>query len=192
MGLLSIAPMSGYDLALAADKSIAHFWPISKTQIYQELARLEDLGLVDGTRVSQDKLPDKRVFNLTQAGEEALDDWMEHTAPDPGTMRNPFLLRFFFGHRMSNERMRQLLSEERRKIEVKRDHLARVVELLADYPDAVFGRMAALYGVRHAEAHIKWVDEIEPELPRHPHRPDPRRKFAPTAGRLFEKAPARE
>jgi DNA-binding PadR family transcriptional regulator len=62
LGLLTFAPTSGYDLAIAADRSIANFWPISKSQVYSELRRLEKLGLVRSREVEQDKRPDKRVF----------------------------------------------------------------------------------------------------------------------------------
>src|SRR6266498_1174193 len=37
LGLLSIAPMSGYDLYQAVEGSTGHFWPISKSQVYAEL-----------------------------------------------------------------------------------------------------------------------------------------------------------
>src|SRR5258708_33266176 len=76
MALLSFAPMSGYELARAADRSISRFWPISKPQVYAELQRLEGLGFVEATDVVHDKLPDKRVFRLTGAGGRALDGWL--------------------------------------------------------------------------------------------------------------------
>src|SRR5437870_9043848 len=60
LGLLSIAPMSGYDLHQAVDRSVRHIWPISKSQVYAELARLVPLGLIAGTDVAQARLPDER------------------------------------------------------------------------------------------------------------------------------------
>ena len=52
LGLLSIVPMSGYDLAQAAERMVGRFWPVSKSQVYAELARLEPLGLVQGTEIA--------------------------------------------------------------------------------------------------------------------------------------------
>ena len=57
LGLLSIAPMSGYDLHQAVDRSIRHMWPISKSQVYAELARLEPLDLIAGTDVPRSGCP---------------------------------------------------------------------------------------------------------------------------------------
>ena len=74
LGLLSIVPMSGYDLFQAVERSVGRFWPISKSQVYAELPRLESAGLIQGTDVHQERLPDKRVFRLTEAGEARSPD----------------------------------------------------------------------------------------------------------------------
>jgi PadR family transcriptional regulator, regulatory protein AphA len=93
LGLLSITPMSGYDLHLAVERAVGRFWPISKSQVYAELSRLQSLGLIEGSEVWQRALPDKRVFRLTEAGEQALDAWLadgQHADPQ---FRIPFLLK---------------------------------------------------------------------------------------------------
>ena len=111
MALLSLAPMSGYQLAKAASRSISRFWPISKPQVYSELQRLEAEGLVEGNDVAQERLPDKRVFRLTQVGEDALDAWLEDRQHEASRFRIPFLVKTMVGHRLPRSRMRQLLRE---------------------------------------------------------------------------------
>src|SRR6266508_130243 len=97
LGLLSIAPMSGYDLYQAVEGSTGHFWPISKSQVYAELAHLEPRGLIDGTEVPQERFPDKRVFRL------------------------PFLLKVLFGHRRSPDRTARLLADIRAEAQARQD-----------------------------------------------------------------------
>src|SRR6266511_3546714 len=63
LGLLSRQPTSGYELGSTAERTIAHFWPITRAHIYAELARLEAAGLVTATEVSQQRRPDKRVYS---------------------------------------------------------------------------------------------------------------------------------
>ena len=46
LGLLTIEPMSGYDLGLVIRDSIGHFWNESYGQIYPNLKRLAAEGLV--------------------------------------------------------------------------------------------------------------------------------------------------
>ncbi len=46
LGMLSIAPMSGYDMKKRFDSSVAHFWNENYGHIYPVLGRLEKEGLV--------------------------------------------------------------------------------------------------------------------------------------------------
>ena len=73
---------TGYELSKRFDHSVANFWPASRQQIYRELDRLEEDGLANARRVRQDKRPDKRIFSLTRAGLEAIDEFVRApTAP---------------------------------------------------------------------------------------------------------------
>lgn len=63
-------------LPLAADRSIAYFWSIPRSQLYREFSRLEGLGLIAGTRVSQTSAPEKRVYEITEAGRVVLAAWV--------------------------------------------------------------------------------------------------------------------
>ena len=48
LGLLSFRPRSGYDIKTVVDRSTRFFWAASYGQIYQELKRLEQEGLIEG------------------------------------------------------------------------------------------------------------------------------------------------
>src|ERR1022692_3858578 len=72
LGLIGHKPGGGYSLATFAARSISHMWPITRSQVYAELPRLESLGLIAGTNVMQEKLPDKCTYELTDAGTDAL------------------------------------------------------------------------------------------------------------------------
>ncbi len=79
---LASGESSGYELSKRFDHSVANFWPASRQQIYRELDRLEADGLATARRVRQQKRPDKRVFSLTRAGREAIDEFVRaRTAP---------------------------------------------------------------------------------------------------------------
>lgn len=82
---------SGYDLAKAFDVSVANYWTASPQQLYRELDKLEQAGLVRARTVAQSKRPDKRVFRLTAAGREAL---RAHTvrSPKPLAVRDELLV----------------------------------------------------------------------------------------------------
>jgi len=189
LGLLSIAPMSGYDLHQAVDRSVRHIWPISKSQVYAELARLEPLGLIAGTDVPQERLPDKRVFRLTEEGEDALDDWLEHRDLEPPQYRLPFLLPALFGHRMGPKRTAELLEQVRAGAESRRDEFGALLEAMEEAPGTEYARLVVLHGLRLAEATASWAEEAATRIPSHRVRIDPRRPRPRTAEAMFRIAP---
>jgi DNA-binding PadR family transcriptional regulator len=191
MALLSFAPMSGYELARAADRSISRFWPISKPQVYSELQRLEALGLLEATDVVQDKLPDKRVFRLTGAGERALERWLTDEGLEASRFRVPFLVKVLIGHRAGAERMRALLADYRAAVEDEHRALEELDELLQQTPEAFYARATVLFGLKVSAAIAEWAQEVEQLTPDEAIHIDPRRRHAENALSLLASLPAR-
>jgi DNA-binding PadR family transcriptional regulator len=183
--------MSGYGLAQAAGRSISTFYPISKTQVYGELSRLEKFGLVRGRDVAQKRLPDKRVFELTQAGEEALDGWLGSRQREAAVFRLPSLLKVFFGHRVARERLTELLDQFLQEAESEAEHLTRLLAWLGKEPDTGHAQITALYGLRVSQAISAWAGEVKANLPPEVFM-DPHRSRAPTATRIFREIPWRD
>src|SRR3982750_3754097 len=113
LGLLSFARMSGYDLAAVSERSIAHFWPISKTQVYAELRRLAEAGLASGSQAQTSGGPAQTIYELTPAGEQALDVWLAEPAADRTRLRAPALLKLLLGHRGGTRQSREQLERFR-------------------------------------------------------------------------------
>jgi DNA-binding PadR family transcriptional regulator len=176
LGLLSFARMSGYDLAAVSRRSIAHFWPVSKTQVYAELRRLAELGLADGTPAERSGGPAKTIYELTPAGEEALDAWLAQPAVDRTRLRAPALLKLLLGHRSTPRQTREQLRTFRADAVRRRDALDVLVATLAENPDATYAWATALFGLRLTEAIVAWADEVAARLPERTFRVDPRRR----------------
>src|SRR5919106_3112715 len=68
LGLLTFGEMSGYDITKVAEQSIGFFFTPAKSQIYSELRRLVSLGYSTEREVEQDRLPDKRLYRITERG----------------------------------------------------------------------------------------------------------------------------
>jgi DNA-binding PadR family transcriptional regulator len=94
LGLLARAPASGYELARQLRAPIGFFWRARHSQIYPELARLEAEGMVTHRVVEQQDLPDKKVYTITAAGEEALRHWVTDPV-EPAPVRDELLLKTF-------------------------------------------------------------------------------------------------
>jgi DNA-binding PadR family transcriptional regulator len=160
LGLVSIRPTTGHDLAAFSERSIGNFFPIARSQVYLELDRLCRLGLLDVTEVPHDRRPTRRVYEITHAGGAELRRWLEETPLPVERTRNLFLVRVFFGDRVSPERLDALLDEYESTARGQHDALSTVTARLADRPDAALRRATAVFGVRHAQATLDWVADV--------------------------------
>jgi PadR family transcriptional regulator AphA len=93
LGLLGWWPMSGYDIKAVVDKSTRFFWAASYGQIYPELRRLVDAGLVE--EVGEPEGGRRRtVYKLTEAGRGELREWLAQR-PETFELRDEGLLKLF-------------------------------------------------------------------------------------------------
>lgn len=94
LGLLSLAPMSGYDMRQEIATSIGYFWSESFGQIYPALRELAAAGLIRAR--PQIEARERRVYEITAKGRAALRAWRAEP-PRPAPVRNELLLKLFFG-----------------------------------------------------------------------------------------------
>src|SRR5215213_541698 len=92
LGLLAVRPKSGYDLTKEFESSLRFVWYARHSQIYPELRRLREDGLID----EAERGPRGRTaYAITTAGRAALHDWLIGTEPDRSE-RDEAYLRLFF------------------------------------------------------------------------------------------------
>ncbi len=94
LGLLARDSLSGYDVIRRMEEPVGFFWHARRSQIYPELARLEQAGLVVYVVVAQEDRPDKKVYTLTPAGREALREWVTRPSRPP-LDRDEFMLKIY-------------------------------------------------------------------------------------------------
>jgi PadR family transcriptional regulator, regulatory protein AphA len=96
LGLLQQRSMTGYDLKNRCfDKTIAHLWAADQAQIYRTLDKLVEQGwIVYKVEIQQDR-PNRKIYSLTDAGNEELLRWLRQPQPLPN-LREPLLVQLFF------------------------------------------------------------------------------------------------
>jgi DNA-binding PadR family transcriptional regulator len=95
LGMIALGRQTGYDIKQLVDKSTRHFWSASYGQIYPELRRLEEQGLIEGQSEPRGGRA-RTVYTLTQAGHAALGEWLEPERDPPFEVRDEGMLRLFF------------------------------------------------------------------------------------------------
>jgi DNA-binding PadR family transcriptional regulator len=122
LSLLASEPLSGYDLAQRMKKPISYFWHARHSQIYPELARLEELGYVTYKVIEQVERPHKKRYTITPAGYEDLRDWL--TKPtEIGPDRSEIVLKAYA----------IWIADPRKALELFRAHLRLHIERLEQY-----------------------------------------------------------
>jgi DNA-binding PadR family transcriptional regulator len=165
LGLLRKGEMSGYDLRKDAQRSVGYFWAPAKTQIYATLPKLVEAGYARATKVAQSSRPDKVVYELTEAGLEALRTWIAEAPLEAGHGRNLILLKLFVADESDAAALLPQVAERRAEAERLRAELEAL-------DDKVGGerkwmeRLTRAYGFLHAEAVVRWTEEAERELRR--------------------------
>lgn len=164
LGLLSIKPMSGYELKKVIDESVGHFWAADQSQVYRTLADLVDGELAARRTVVQEERPNMHVHSVTEPGLAELDAWLASPLRTPPT-RDPFLARVFFADRLPPERLGELLDSRRREVSEQLAAL-RAIAVPAEAADTGQAlRLATLdYGITVAEAELVWLDNTQRRL----------------------------
>lgn len=165
LGLLNRGACSGYDLSSFVERTVAHFWPLTRALVYRELGRLEDRGLLRGQHVAQASRPDKRVYEVTDAGRAAFADWLASPGFADERPRNELLVKVFFGGQLDEAALRALLVDARERVERRRQDFQTISDRLTGATDSRrYGWATARYGVWKADAELTWLDEVAPAL----------------------------
>jgi DNA-binding PadR family transcriptional regulator len=160
LGLLTYGERSGYDLKKIAQSGVGYVWTGAKSHIYAVLPRLVEGGFATTRRVRQGSRPDKQVYRITKAGEEAFRRWLEEPVEERPGARSPFLLKIFFASHMSHDALVAHL-EHRREWAVRNlAEYREIEERIRDEEGSYFGYVTLRWGIAHAEAWIRWADEI--------------------------------
>ncbi len=162
LGLLAQRPGSGYDLLKLFENSMANVWPATQSQLYSELNKLADAGLIEVCDIGP---RGRKVYRITAPGRAELRRWMADPGEDP-PFRSASLLRVFLLGQIPERQARQHLEET---VEQSRAEIARLADLrdtvgLTDSSpvddDAFFALAALDYGLRLNAMQAEWARDV--------------------------------
>ncbi|OKK16315.1 PadR family transcriptional regulator [Streptomyces sp. CB00455] len=155
LGLLSDRPSSGYDLMKLFDTTLSNVWRATQSQVYGELTRMTDAGLVD---VSAEGPRGRKEYSLRPEGRAELQHWLT-TPAQPQPLRSEWMLRVFFlgflPSEQAREQLARLAEEEDRQI-AELERLLGSREWTGD-PLSVSGRLVLEYGLRGSAMKREWA-----------------------------------
>lgn len=163
LGMLRLGRRTGYDIKALVDVSTRFFWAASYGQIYPELKRLEDAGLIAGEPEDHGGRR-RRAFSLTPLGEQALQAWIASGGPLHFELRHEGVLRFFFADAVGPAEQVHLLRTIRADHERVRDELTAIrcgAEAAHAERGERFPLMTLEFGIAYQEFIVDWCSETE-------------------------------
>jgi len=162
LGLLTVQPMSGYEIKKNIENSISFFWSESFGQIYPALKKMERNNLIKSKNMPDQKGKLKTVYQITNNGRKKLAEWL-HKPVQPSRKRNELLLKLFFGNQMSSETLESHFNKEKEKhqslmqmYQITEKKLDTECSLLPDYE---FWKITLFYGQFQSQAILEWVEK---------------------------------
>jgi DNA-binding PadR family transcriptional regulator len=168
LGMLRLGARTGYEIKRAIDLSTRFFWTASYGQIYPELRRLEERGLVEARAAPRGGVK-RNSYRLTETGETVLRDWLTDSESFLFELRDEHLLRFFFGDLLARDEIVANLRAQQRFCE----HVVEQFGQLA--PEARTGFMeesqlypylALLYGIEFMSWRRDWCERTAAAIER--------------------------
>lgn len=161
LALVARAPQHGYELKTAFEELLGGTWMLNIGQVYTTLSRLEQDGLIEATIVSQELLPDRKVYSLTQLGQKELDRWMDEPVSGLIRLRDEVFLKVLAQALIDRRRARDLISQQRD------EYVRAVTQAARSRADAELPAVTGLVLdalLLRLEADLHWLDLVESAL----------------------------
>jgi len=165
LGFLRRQPMHGYEIhqQLSDTTGLGLVWHLKQSQLYALLAKLEREGYVTTTIEYQDARPPRKIFELTEAGREAFQDWVQRPVPQGRKLRLEFLAKLYFAQLEGPEVALQLIDRQRAACRNWLDRQHEEAETLRqDHP---YDWLVHKFRIGQLEATLAWLDTCQEILP---------------------------
>ena len=124
LGILNLAPSTGYDIKKYSDKVLSGIWNENFGHIYPTLKMMLEDGMIN---ILPGEINEKKVrYAITEKGQKEYEAWLlEETVQQPA--RSEFMLKLLFSSRLPREKVISMLE----------DYTHRLIEMFA--PRLVLG-----------------------------------------------------
>jgi len=190
LGVISLAPCSGYDMKVEFEKGGAGMLStLSFGSIYPRLKYLEQAGLIEALPTSaegrhsgsgkspNEGLKHKKIYELTARGWLELEQWLEQQAVYPIPMHDELLLKMLFWGAAGMDRAR-LIEQLQTRSEETHDLMSYIDEWQKNGSSFVdeYGALVLSCIQSRLEIELSWIEKTIAQLKEPPQLPvqDPR------------------
>jgi len=162
LGWIEHSPATPYELKRKVAQSVGYFWTFPHSQLYAEPARLVELGLLEEEQEQRGRR--RHVYSITEAGRQALRDWLREPTSEAPQIRDVALLKLFFSDSLDGENVVALAQAQERS---HRERLAAYEEVERTIPDhaSFYGHTTLRMGFAVERAFIEFWSDIAAHPP---------------------------
>lgn len=164
LGLLSEGSLSGYEIKKIVDVRFSFFWSESFGQIYPQLKKLNEEGLIKEESLKEaENSKTSRKYNITDSGINELKEWLKEPV-EKEVVRYEILLKLYFSNIVSPEVMLGHIKEFQRTHNQQMKLFEKFRENLEEYKDVHSNHkdilMVLSFGEKVWKAYDEWCGEV--------------------------------
>lgn len=166
LGLVNRNALTGYDITKNFNEGLVEFWYARHSQIYPELKKLTDEGLISYETIIQGEKLEKKLYTITQKGKKALKKWLEKDDPLEPTPKDVFRLKAYFSDEMDIDTLLKQFKSALKKHSERLEYLENSMEKLSKEKDISiasspsFGDYIVLNGaIMREKSYIDWLND---------------------------------
>lgn len=166
LGLVNRNPITGYDITKCFGENLSKFWEAKHSQIYPELKRLTDEGLVEFRVEIQGERLEKKLYTITDKGRSQLLNWLQANEELEPIPKDAFRLRLYFAECLKKSELSVLFTWQKEKRHQRLDTLECTLRKYGLDPpkmgtDEFSEYMLILGGILRERAYIQWIELCE-------------------------------
>jgi len=165
LGLIRDEPAHGYALyeKLRSTSELSLIWQVKRSKLYYLLDKLESDGLLTSSVLSQSPYPDRKVYQITDQGNEVLESWMFSPVLSSRYVRLAFLSKLYFVLSQDPAQASNLITNQLEVCQGWLENLSRQHESLAD--GEFINSQVFLFRIGQIEAMLNWLRNLRETLP---------------------------
>ena len=150
--------ITGYELKQRADNTLRYYWVSpAMSQIYTELRRLSDSGLVESVGGGTSRTT---RYRITDEGDRALRGWLFERDPGFPVLKHPVALRLLMGRLSTPDQLTSMLQRHIDDLAARRADLQGVRDMLGDAHDTRYAAMVADWGLAYYDGEAATVARL--------------------------------
>jgi PadR family transcriptional regulator, regulatory protein AphA len=164
LGLVSgLGKATPYELKQMVNASLGYFWTFPHSQLYSEPDRLADLGFLEVDQEEEGRR--RKRYSITEAGRAELQAWLRDPDAERAEVREPGLLKLFFGALADGDDMTRLAQA---RVKLYTEELSRyeaIEKTIIDEPDLRYPYATLRLGIAWVKACLAFWAEIAERPP---------------------------